>query len=493
MVRRWMTWRALGSACLVACGGARAPAAPEQPVTPVFTGAQPTSMTPTPNGTTRSEPSAIGPGPAATLSDASVGPVREGAQDAGVDPLATILDPAQWPAYPEVPFPVDNAYSDDKALLGKFLFWDEQLSADDTVACGTCHRPAAGGSDPRPAEDGYLGHPGADGVRGTDDDPKGSPGVAACSIGAGGDIERSSDPIFADAPQVGRRRAPGVLDAMFSETLFWDSRAGSALSDPETGMFVMEDATLETQALEPLMNPAEMACKGWSWSMLSQKVAAAKPLSLARELPAQLLAAQQTADTYGDLFQRAYGDPAVTPIRIVQAIATYERTLVANRTPWDRWQAGDEAAMSDTEQRGFAIFIERGGCACCHQVPLFESNVRFGNGFSESSWDGGGAETEGSTPPYTNPLFRSVSVRNVGLREPSGLLHDGVAPGTSLEALVAAYNEGPVQSVSACRRPLSLTETEQADLVAFLRNALTDPRAASESPPFDRPKLASEP
>ena len=42
-----------------------------------------------------------------------------------------------------------NPVTEQKRVLGKILFWDEQLSSDDTVACGTCHIPAAGGGDPR--------------------------------------------------------------------------------------------------------------------------------------------------------------------------------------------------------------------------------------------------------------------------------------------------------------------------------------------------------
>ncbi len=58
-------------------------------------------------------------------------------------------------------------------MLSKILFRDEQLSSDDTVACGTCHRAGAGGR---------LGtHPGADELFGTSDDIIGSPGIARAS------------------------------------------------------------------------------------------------------------------------------------------------------------------------------------------------------------------------------------------------------------------------------------------------------------------------
>ncbi len=50
---------------------------------------------------------------------------------------------------PPVPVPAENPITEQKRVLGKILFWDEQLSSDGTVACGTCHRPGAGGGDPR--------------------------------------------------------------------------------------------------------------------------------------------------------------------------------------------------------------------------------------------------------------------------------------------------------------------------------------------------------
>jgi len=50
---------------------------------------------------------------------------------------------------PPPPPPPGNPLTASKATLGKVLFWDEQLSSTDTVACGTCHIPAHGGSDPR--------------------------------------------------------------------------------------------------------------------------------------------------------------------------------------------------------------------------------------------------------------------------------------------------------------------------------------------------------
>ena len=71
------------------------------------------------------------------------------------------------PPLPPPPVPPQNLITPQKAVLGKILFWEEQMSADNTVACGTCHVfNAAGGSDPRSSGAGSV-HPGFDGLFGT--------------------------------------------------------------------------------------------------------------------------------------------------------------------------------------------------------------------------------------------------------------------------------------------------------------------------------------
>ena len=71
--------------------------------------------------------------------------------------IGSLMSTAPRGELPEVPVPAENPLSESKRVLGKILFWDEQLSYDDSVACGTCHRPAYGGSDPRQGR-----HPGTD-------------------------------------------------------------------------------------------------------------------------------------------------------------------------------------------------------------------------------------------------------------------------------------------------------------------------------------------
>src|SRR5262245_6849196 len=73
---------------------------------------------------------------------------------------ATAVAWATEPRLPPVPHPAENPPSEAKRVLGKILFFEEQLSSDDTVACATCHVMSAGGTDPRrrraPGKDGVF-------------------------------------------------------------------------------------------------------------------------------------------------------------------------------------------------------------------------------------------------------------------------------------------------------------------------------------------------
>ena len=67
-------------------------------------------------------------------------------------------------------------------------------------------------------------------------------------------------------------------------------------------------------------------------------------------------------------FRSAFADEAITPDPIANAIASFERTVVSGNSPFDRYEAGDKTAMSESAIRGLAIFKDnkRGRCSICH-------------------------------------------------------------------------------------------------------------------------------
>jgi cytochrome c peroxidase len=109
------------------------------------------------------------------------------------------------------PAPAGNPVTAAKASLGKTLFWDEQLSSTLTVSCGTCHRPATGGSDPRTVVGSARSrNPGFDNQFNTPDDVFGSPGVPQNNL----DGTYSLNPNFGFDEQVTPRKAPSYLNAV---------------------------------------------------------------------------------------------------------------------------------------------------------------------------------------------------------------------------------------------------------------------------------------
>lgn len=381
---------------------------------------------------------------------------------------------------PPVPVPAQNPITEEKRVLGKMLFWDEQLSADNTVACGTCHRPAQGGSDPRVGR-----NPGKD--AGTIDDVLGSPGIRRLDA-AGGAIE---DPVFGREPQVTPRLAPSNFGALWAERLFWDGRAGPGLVDPRTGKRVIErHGALEAQALDSLASPTEMTHDQAAWPELTRKLARVVPLALAAALPADVTRALAAHRGYPELFAAAFGDPAITPVRIAFAIAAYERTLVADETPWDRYEAGDASAMTPGEIAGWRDF-ESLRCVSCHVPPLFTDNRFFNTGLRLTKFDRGRQDATGAVADAGD--MKVPSLRNVGLRP--RFMHTGEFP--TLGAAIAFYRTGPALEdrddlPDGGTYTFNMSVLMQGQIRAFLEDGLTDPRARDERFPFDRPRLRSE-
>ncbi len=409
----------------------------------------------------------------------TLGTPDQGGRGDGMIDQSWLFQPLQPPMAP-----AGNPVTAAKAYLGKTLFWDEQLSSTGTVACGTCHRPAAGGSDPR--TNATTRNPGLDQVFGTADDVFGSPGVPSNQINGSFVFDQT----YGFGDQVTGRRSPSYLNAGYTQTgLFWDGRATDDFRDQLTGNVLLPSrAALESQSAGPPLSSAEMAHQGRNWSQVAARIQASRPLALASDIPASL---QNWIDgrTYSELFAEAFGTAEVTPSRISMAIATHERGLFSDRTPFDRSNAQIEQ-MTQLEQDGQAVFIGM-NCNVCHSGPLL-SNHQFHNiGVRPVAEDlGRGAVTQ---DPSDNGRFRTPHLRNVELHAP--YMHNGRF--ATLEEVVEFYDRGGDHTdapnfESGIIRPLGLTTYEKQALVAFMKRPMTDPRVRDELPPFDRPKLFTE-
>ena len=385
---------------------------------------------------------------------------------------------------PPPPVPAGNPLTAAKAMLGKALFWDEQMSSSRTMACGTCHIHAHGGSDPRSMN---AIHPGYDGSLRTADDTRGSPGVARHD--ASGRFVR--DGSFGIRPQITARKAPSTINAAYARELFWDGRASDVFRDPVNNSVVLQSGgALESQIAGPPTSDVEMSHIGRSWTDIANDIASRTPLVLADRIPIALANFVQV-HTYASLFQQVFGSPGVTPVRIIFAIATYERTLISDRSPFDLALV-NQATLTQPESPGIAKF--RGRCAACHtdvQPSVLTAGPVLNDfrnvGIRPAIEDEGRAIVTGD--PLDRGRFRVPGMRNVALRAP--YFHNGSRD--SLLGVVDFYARGGQFTTEplVVNIPGQLSTQDKLDIVAFL-NAMTDPRVAAELPPFDRPRLWSE-
>jgi len=372
----------------------------------------------------------------------------------------------QWP---KVASPVGNPFNPGtkktelRVRLGKALFWDEQLSTDNTMSCGRCHFPESGGGDFR----GNVLEP----VSGK----FGSLGMLPQAV----DQRYILDGTFGVDRRVTPRNAPTMIAAAFFQDLFWDLRAEQHFDD-EFGVTIPGfeiNAGLESQAVGPPISTVEMAHDGINWAMVVDKLEEAQPLRLATSIPADLL--DFHASSYEKVFEKVFGTPGVTRERVAMAIAHYERTLVPNKAPFDL------GTMTDEQKKGFDIFKTTAGgvCLACHSVNGFATDPLGNLLDSNDNMFSDGRQHNIFLPG--NPLaVKTPTFRNMGLLK--AFFHSGQFQ--TMDQILDFYN-GPLATFGF-NPPLG--PDHLAVVKSFFTDGLNDPRVLNATAPFDRPRLYTE-
>ena len=169
-------------------------------------------------------------------------------------------------------------------------------------------------------------------------------------------------------------------------------------------------------------------------------------------------------------FHAAFGPGSITQGRVEQALATYQRGIVSAQAPFDRWVAGDEAAVGDAAKRGFALFDGKARCAGCHQGWAFTDGSFHDIGTAIGDDIGRGALFPSSV--VLRHAFKTPTLRDVAVRPP--YMHNGSL--ATLEAVVDLYDRGGIArpSRSPKMQALDLTHGEKADLISFLQTLTSD-------------------
>ncbi|MCZ2113724.1 MAG: right-handed parallel beta-helix repeat-containing protein [Anaerolineae bacterium] len=238
------------------------------------------------------------------------------------------------------------------------------------------------------------------------------------------------------------RNAPTLWNVAYVQSLFWDGRTNS----------------LEDQALVPLTHADEMAVSD--------------PAAMAAELAAM--------PEYVNLFDAAFGGGAasVTPENTLRALAAFQRSLISDDAPFDRYAAGEFEALTAQQRRGLALF-RSGALRCfeCHGAPTFASDTFRVVGVPSD--DPGRA---GVTDDGVFGAFKVPTLRNIALTGP--YMHDGSM--TTLDEVITFYQHGGgrangFEKVDVFVNPFDLNDQERADLISFLY-ALSDESGMPEIP-----------
>jgi cytochrome c peroxidase len=359
---------------------------------------------------------------------------------------------------PDIPYPPDNQYNPDRIELGRLLFYDPILSAENASTCGTCHHPGLGFADGRKLPAGVSNslHIG----------PKRELGVSKATNLPIGDVPRNSPTVFNTAFNLD---STGELNAF--GMMFWDGRARG----------------LESQAVKPPTSREEM--KG--------------DVNSPNNVITLLCYKMDGIQEYKRLFKKAFPKEAkefedrgdefmISKQMLGKALAAFQRELVTRNSAYDRFVLGDKNALTDNQKKGLRLFFTKAKCNTCHNGPNF-SDYKFvvqgvpqiGPGKKLLAGEDFGREefTEQVSGRFA---FRTPTLRNVTLTAP--YMHDGVFE--TLEEVVQFYNNAskprhPKVTDNmlhpVLRDPLGLTKEEVDQLVDFMKalednGSLLDPK-----------------
>jgi cytochrome c peroxidase len=184
-------------------------------------------------------------------------------------------------------------------------------------------------------------------------------------------------------------------------------------------------------------------------------------------------------DSYVQAFAQAFPqDRQISPGNIAKALSAYERTLVSPPTRFDRWVAGETAALTPSEVNGFAIFTGKGRCINCHTGFAFTDHGFYDIGMP--SEDAGRGPIVGL--PVATHAFKVPTLRELAWTAP--YMHDG-SIGT-LDDIIRIYEMGGIERPTRSRdlpQNLRLTDDERNDLIAFLLSLSSDepPKPSTEA------------
>ena len=195
---------------------------------------------------------------------------------------------------------------------------------------------------------------------------------------------------------------------------------------------------------------------------------------------------------YKILFKQAFpyasDDMLITTQNVALAIAAYERTLMANQSPYQLWLRGDEEALTSNQKNGMQLFFDKANCYHCHNGPALSSMEFYALGMDDlddnntipASGAEGAALGRGGFTNKVEDNYKFKVPQLYNLTDAKFFGHG--ASFNSIQEVIEYKNRAQKSNMSVpdyqlpdSFKPLQLTEQEIESLVDFIENGLYDP------------------
>lgn len=377
--------------------------------------------------------------------------------------------------FDNIPQDPSNPITQPKVELGKLLFHETALSMagvnenkKGTWSCASCHHADAGFKS---------------GIKqGIGEGGSGFANGGASRILAENFTMASSDPRF--LPDVQPVTSPTILNTAYQDVMLWNGQFGNSIDGVVNTDLPMD--ILATEGTPKAENARQLS------GLETQVVAGSSVHRMKIEGDSVI----QTNDTYIDMFAAAFPNGS-NDIKedVSKAIAAYERTILANESPFQLWLNGNDDAMTEQELRGGSLFFGDANCSACHTGPALssrpnapEDEIFFAIGFADFADDdpsvtghvdeatskGRGGFTKRSEDDYK---FKVPTLYNL---KDTQIFGHGGSFSSVREVVEYKNNARPQKDLMASTLDyrfvaLGLSESDINDLVAFLEDALHDP------------------
>lgn len=359
----------------------------------------------------------------------------------------------------QIPQDPNNRLTPAKITLGKMLFHETALATDalkaegmGTYSCASCHH-AQGGFQacvPQGMGDGGIG------------------------FGITGDGRIQSPDYEATDVDVQPIRTPSALNVAYQEVMLWGGQLGAK--------GVNEGTSHRWNLTTPIENNY--------YGFLGVETQALAGLNVHR-LKVDQEDLFSKAPEYETLFNTAFSEypegKRVTRQTAALAIAAYERTLLANQSPFQSWLKGNTSAMTEMEKEGAVLFFGKAQCGGCHTGPALNSMAFYGLGMGDLQGEGVMGFDPNKAEHKGRGGFTGIEADNFKFKVPQlynmidSPFYGHGSSFRSLREVVQYKNEAisenanvPSEQLAEEFQPLGLTEEEVDMITVFLETSLKD-------------------